>query len=93
MASTVSQRRLGDLVPIHRPGMNPITEQHLRRLSDAELLRTATHPRNGQMVKARAGDPRVMDGNTRVLEMQRRMGQPNSLFTPNTLIPVEEDIP
>jgi hypothetical protein len=45
------------------------------------------------MVKTRAGDPRVMDGNTRILEMHLRMADPNSLFTPNTLIPVDEDVP
>jgi hypothetical protein len=93
MSNRITQRRLGDLLPIHRPGMNPITERHLRGLSDEELLRTVTHPRDGQLVKARAGDPRVMDGNTRVLEMQRRMANPNSVFTPNTLIPVEEETP
>jgi hypothetical protein len=73
--------------------MNPITEKHLQGLSDQELLRTVTHPRDGQMVKARAGDPRVLDGNTRIREMQRRMADPNSAFTPDTLIPIDEDIP
>src|SRR5437588_585782 len=42
-----STRRLGDLQPIHREGMNPITEAKLRRMSDDELMRTATNPHNG----------------------------------------------
>jgi hypothetical protein len=73
--------------------MNPTTEQQLRRLSDQDLLLTVTSPRDGQMVKARAGSDRVLDGNTRVIEMQRRMADPNSLFKPDTMVPVDEDMP
>ena len=50
-----SMRRLGDLAPIHAPGMNPITERELCRLSDEELLLTVTAPLDGQMLKARPG--------------------------------------
>ena len=84
-------RRLGDLQPIHQPGMNPTTEAIRRRLSDAELMRTVTSPADGQMVKARPGSNRLLDGNTRIREMQRRMGDPSSAFRPDTLIPVDED--
>jgi len=70
--------------------MNPITEKELRRLSDDELMRTATHPLDTHKIKARAGSNRLLDGNTRVREMQRRMADPNSKFKPDTLIPVEE---
>jgi hypothetical protein len=84
-------RRLGDLNPIHPPGLNPLTEGTLHGLADDELMRTATHPADGQRIKARKGSNRVLDGNTRVREMQRRMADPNSIFKPDTLIPVEED--
>jgi hypothetical protein len=84
-------RRLGDLEPIHAAGMNPTTEGALRRLSDEDLMRTATAPADGQRIKARPGSNRVLDGNTRVREMQRRMADPASIFKPDTLIPVEED--
>jgi hypothetical protein len=83
-------RRLGDLQPIHRPGMNPTMEAKLRQMSDDELLQTATNPRNGQKIKVRPGDNRVLDGNTRVHEMLRRTADPASRFKPDTLIPVEE---
>ncbi len=83
-------RRLGDLYPIHSPGLNPITEGVLRGLSDQELMRTATQPKDGEKIKAHPGSNRVLDGNTRVREMQRRMTDPGSIFKPDTLIPVEE---
>ncbi len=76
-------KRLGDLQPIHRPGMNPLTERKLRRLPDEDLLRTATAPLDGQMIKTRSGSSRVLDGNTRIHEMQRRL-------PPDTQIPVDE---
>ena len=84
-------RRLGDLQPIHRPGMNPSTERKLRQLSDEELLRTTSHPRNQQKVKVRPGSNRLLDGNTRIRELQRRMTDPGSIIKPDTLIPVDED--
>jgi len=77
-------RRLGDLEPIHRPGMNPLTEANLRRLSDDDLMRTVTNPFDGQMVKVKEGSNRLLDGNTRVYEMRRRN------FDPSTRIPVDE---
>jgi hypothetical protein len=84
-------RRLGDLQPIHQAGLNPTTERKLRQLSDEDLLQTASHPKDGQQIKVRSGSNRVLDGNTRIREMQRRMNDPSSQITPDTLIPVEED--
>jgi hypothetical protein len=83
-------RRLEDLQPIHRAGMNPTTEAKLRQMSANELFLTVTSPRNGQKIKVRPGDNRVLDGNTRVHEMLRRMADPASKFKPGTPIPVEE---
>ena len=77
-------RRLGDLEPIHKPGMNPLTETQLRQLSDDELMGTVVNPLDGQMLKVREGSNRLLDGNTRVMEMLRRG------FHPNTRIPVDE---
>jgi len=88
--SSISMRRLGDLVPIHAPGMNTTTERILRQLSDDELLRTTTQPLDHQMIKVRPGSNRLLDGNTRVIELQRRMNDPQSKIKPDTLIPVDE---
>ena len=63
--------------------MNPLTERKLQRLSDDDLLRTATAPLDGQMIKTRSGSSRVLDGNTRIREMQRRL-------SPDTRVPVDE---
>ena len=87
----MATRRLADLEPIHQPGMNPSVGGKLRQMTDEELLRTATHPRNGQKIKCRPGSNRVFDGNTRVIEMQRRMKDPQSKFKPDTALPVDED--
>jgi hypothetical protein len=84
-------RRLADLEPIHQVGANPITERKLRQMSDQELLRTIHNPGDNEKVKARPGSNRVMDGNTRVRELQRRMNDPQSIIKPDTLIPVDED--
>lgn len=91
MSSFISMRRLGDLVPIHAPGMNPIVERKLRLMSDDDLLRTATQPGDRELVKARPGSNRIVDGNTRVIELQRRMRHPQSKIKLETLIPVLED--
>jgi hypothetical protein len=87
-----STRRLGDLEPIHPAGMNPITEHGLRQLSDEELIRTVTAPLDGQKVKTRPNSNRLLDGNTRVRELQRRMTDPNNTIKPDLLIPADEDL-
>src|SRR5260370_8010516 len=81
-------RRLGDLQPIHGPGMNPITEAKLRSIPDDELLQTVVNPRNDQMIKVSPGGNRLLNGNTRVREMQRRMADPKSKFKPPPPLPV-----
>jgi len=83
-------RPLGKLEPIHKQGMNPLTEGQLKKMSDGELLQTATNPRDGQMVKVRPGASRVLDGNTRVHEMQNRMRSGSTTLRPETPIPVDE---
>jgi len=60
-------------------------------MSDQELLRTVFAPGTNEKVKARLGSNRVMDGNTRIHELQRRMNDPQSIIKPATMIPVDED--
>src|SRR5258708_5496442 len=76
--SSISMRRLGDLVPIHAPGMNSSTERILRRMSDDDLLHTTMQPDDGELAKAHSGSNRLLDGNTRIIELQRRMRDPQS---------------
>ena len=87
----MATRRLADLEPIHQPGMKPSVEGKLRQMTDDELLRTATAPLDQEQIKVRAGSNRALDGNTRIIEMQRRMRDPHSIFKPDTVIPVDED--
>jgi hypothetical protein len=82
-------RRLGDLKPLHSTGMNPITEQELRRLSDIELWESIVNPSDGEFLKVRPGENTLIDGNTRFYEILRRMEQnPNGFFSPDMKIPV-----
>lgn len=82
-------RKIGDLNPLHSPGMNPTTEQELRRLSDRELWESIVNPNDGEFLKVRPGENILIDGNTRLYEVLRRMEQnPNGFFTPDMDIPV-----
>jgi hypothetical protein len=82
--------RLGDLEPLHAPGMNPTTEQALRNMTDRELLESVLNPADGQYLKVHPGSNTLIDGNTRYYEMLRRMqANPNGLFSPDLQIPIE----
>jgi hypothetical protein len=83
-----STRKLGDLQPLHTPGMNPEIERRLRSLTDQELLKTMQN--DNDPIRVRPGRNVVIEGNTRVYEMQRRMQQdPNSIFHQDLDISVE----
>lgn len=86
-----NSRKLGDLQPLHAPGMNPSVEAKLRRMTDQEVLETVLHPADGQLIKVRPGENSIIDGNTRVYEMLRRMqANPHGLFNKDLELPVEE---
>ena len=86
-----STRRLGDLQPIHQPGLNRIIAEKLRRMSDRQLLDTVFNPADGQYVKVRPGQNATIDGNSRLYEMVRRMQQDRQgPFKPDLEIPVQE---
>lgn len=82
--------KLSNLEPLHMPGMNSLAEQKLRKMTDQELLESVLNPADGQYLKVRSGSNVLIDGNTRYLEMLRRMEEhPGSLFIPDMEIPVE----
>src|SRR5438874_6473410 len=86
-----SPRKLGDLQPLHAPGMNPAVEAKLRGMTDQELIETVLNPMDGQFIKVRPGENNTIDGNTRLHEMLRRMqANPDGLFNKDLEIPVEE---
>ena len=83
---------MGDLQPSHQPGLNASVAERLRRMSDQALLDTVFRPVDGELVKVRPGENVVIDGNTRLYEMVRRMQQsPYGPFHPNLEIPVLEE--
>jgi YD repeat-containing protein len=78
---------LKDLDLLHPPetiGSRP----DLARLSDPELLDAVRNPLNGDRVKIDTTTGKLVDGNSRVLELQRRALDPSSKITPETTIPV-----
>jgi hypothetical protein len=86
-----SKRKLGDLQPLHQPGQNPTVEERLRKLSDQELLDSVVNPSKKDFITVRPGENVVINGNTRLYEMQRRMRQnPAGIFNKDLEIPVFE---
>jgi hypothetical protein len=46
--------------------------ERIKNLSDQELIESVTNPKNGQRVKINMRTGKVVDGNTRIYEIQRR---------------------
>jgi hypothetical protein len=65
----------------------------LAKLSDRDLMKSVTNPINGDKIKISTETGKVVDGNSRVLELQRRATDPKSSITPNTQVPVEHYTP
>lgn len=84
----VCWRRLDELIPIHSSSTVGIRSD-LVKLSDDELMKAVTAPLDGQMVTVNSKTGGLMDGNSRVLELQRKMSQPSSSINSCTKIPVE----
>lgn len=85
-------QKVSDLKLLHSPetiGRRP----DLGKLSDAELMRSVTNPLNGDKIKISTESGKVVDGNSRALELQRRAADPKSSITPNTKVPVEHYTP
>ncbi|MFP4440087.1 MAG: hypothetical protein ACLFVO_22870 [Chloroflexaceae bacterium] len=89
----MAKRKLGDLQPLHQPGLNPLIEQRLRQLSDQQLLDAVFNPSDGRLITVYPGGSVAIDGNTRLYEMQRRMHQnPSGVFHRDLEIPVIEKL-
>lgn len=71
----------------------PVTRRPPRSLSDTDLLASVTNPANGDFVTVNTRTGGVVDGNTRVTELQRRAADSNSTISGNTLIPVKPYTP
>jgi len=76
------------LVPIHTPDTSG-PRPYLERLSDDELLESVYWPHDGRMIRIHATSGRLMDGNGRAFELQRRAADPNSSIVPDTEVPYE----
>ncbi len=80
--------KIGDLKPIHSTeALGKRTD--ISELSDSALMDSVTKPRDGRMVTINSNTGGLVDGNTRVTELQKRAADPNSAITPDTEIPVE----
>ena len=59
----------------------------LERLSDAELLRSVTHPRRGDPILIDSRSGLVVNGNSRARELLRRSRRERGGIRPETLAP------
>jgi hypothetical protein len=85
-------KSIDSLKPIHSAealGSRP----DISELSDAELIESVTNPRNGDYVTVNTHTGGVVDGNTRVTELQRRAADPASSIQGTYEIPVRPYTP
>jgi len=81
-----------DLDPLHSPetsGRRP----DLENLSDQELLDSVYNPKDGRPIRINTNTGKVIDGNGRAYELQRRAALPGSSITPDTPIYYEPYTP
>ena len=81
-----------DLDPLHSKdtvGSRP----DLEKLSDDELLDAVKNPENNDPLKMNTKTGKLVDGNSRALELINRSNNPNSSITPDTTVPVEPYTP
>lgn len=78
--------RIKDLKPLHFPGVSR-RRPSLERLSDKQLLASVHHPRNRDYLRIDGDSGRIVDGNGRAYELQRRAALPDAIITEDTLIP------
>ncbi|AMV23277.1 hypothetical protein VT84_02635 [Gemmata sp. SH-PL17] len=60
----------------------------LRSLSDDELLESVQNPKNADYLTENTKTGRLVDGNGRAHELQRRAGDSSSTISPDALVPV-----
>lgn len=86
------KKKVKDLEPLHSKdvvGERP----DLQKLSDKELMNSVNNPENKDPIKVNTKTGKVVDGNSRTYELQRRATDPNSTITPDTEVPVQNYTP
>ena len=83
---------IGALKPLQTPAHSK-PRPGLQQLSDAELLKAARNPQNGDLITVNTRTGNVVDGNGRVFELQRRAIDPTSSIELDMLLPVREYTP
>ena len=81
-----------DLRPLDKPAHRRLRPE-LARLSDAELLRAARHPKDGAYIRVNSKTGQLMNGNGRAVELLRRAADPQSAITSDVTVPVEDYFP
>ncbi len=81
-----SEVAIKDLKPLeHAAHTKP--RPSLQKLTDQELLQAARSPADGRGIIINTKSGKVVDGNGRVLELQRRAADPKSSITPEMKVP------
>lgn len=81
-----------ELKPLDGPG-HARPRPELQKLSDAQLLDSARTPADGRGLVRDTRSGRLLDGNGRAHELQRRAADPNSAISPDDLVPVTDYTP
>ena len=84
--------RVADLKPLHSPAVSG-DRPRLRALTDDELVQACNNPINGDPPRVNVRTGRLVDGNGRAYELQRRAADPASRITPDTLVRCDEHRP
>ena len=80
--------KVKDLDPLHSPEVSGARPE-LEKLTDKELLNSVNNPVNGDPLKVN-GAGKLVDGNGRAYELQRRAAGPKSTIKPDTKINVQD---
>lgn len=83
-------KKICDLDLLHSKDLieNSADYKRIRNLSDSELLDSVNSPTNRDFLTVNQNTGRLVDGNTRAYELQRRSLLPGSSISPNTQVPV-----
>ncbi|WP_190277641.1 DUF6443 domain-containing protein [Adhaeribacter rhizoryzae] len=83
--------KIKNLNPLHSKEtvQSKKSAQDIGKLSDDELMKSVTQPKDGQKMKVNVNTGRLIDGNTRAYELQKRAADSKSNITPDTKVPVE----
>jgi RHS repeat-associated protein len=90
------EKEVQDLKPLHSDETinKSQSQKDVEKLSDEKLLESANKPEDGQHITENKNTGKLINGNTRARELQKRANDPNNTnIQPDTKVLVEEYVP